>query len=248
VLVVHTPLYVPQAWKAALEQLFWNQGAPAISFVSALEIIPMAQGWKRGLIVHVSQNETVCVCHSDGHLLPFTYQSIPECGYGHLMKDTNTLQREWTPHMDYWLLDERHNPNSFTVALMKCLEACPRDLRYDVIYHLVVCGDGGLILPDMGRRVALRLEQILEGTQEELTVPAELVEASSSSTSTTISMAAIPVPVAALKPLASRLRLLDSKPQRPDFLAWIGASLWAATWNRYDAEESRIEWKVAPKE
>ena len=155
------------------------------------------------------------------------------------------LQREWTSLMDYWLLDEWHNPNSLTVAILKCLEACPRDLRYDVAYHVVVCGDGALVMPDLGRRVVLRLEQILEGTQAELTVP-EVVTGGGNEPSTM--MTAIPLPIASLKPLASRLRLLDCKPQRPDFLAWIGASLWAATWNRYDAEESRIQWKLAPRE
>ena len=252
-------LYVSRTYVAALQQLFWNHGAPSVSVMGALEFIPMPHGWKRGLILSLSQTEASCVCHCDGHLLPFTYQSVPECGYGNWMtwsnKNNNNdllLQREWTPLMDYWLLDELHNPNSLTVALLMCLEACPRDVRYDVAYHVIVCGDGALIQPDVGRRVVLRLEQILEGTQTELTVP-ETVEGGAggrefSNEASSTAMTAIPLPISSLKPLASRLRLLDCHPHRPDFLAWIGASLWAATWNRYDAAESRIQWTSSPRE
>lgn len=240
VLIVHASLYVPRAWRAAMEQLLWNQGAPAISFVSALDVIPMAQGWKRGLIVLVSKEEAACICHSDGDILPFTYQSVPECGYGSLMKDSNTLQTNWTDEMRFALEDELHNPNALVVALLKCLESCPRDLRYDVIHNIVVCGDGALILPDLGRRVSSRLEQILEGTQDELVAPETLEDLSP--------MVAIPVPMSGLKSLGTHLRLLDCKPHRPDFFAWVGSSIWAATWNRYDAEESRIDWKLASTE
>lgn len=264
VLVIHTSFYLPTAYQRALEQIFWNMGTPSLSFVSGLEIIPLAQGWKRGFIIHMSQNETVCVCHSDGHILPYTYQCIPECGYGPLLmmkkqskkddKDTTTtttptptLQREWTPSMDYWLLDEVHNPNSLMVGILKSLEACPRDIRGDVAYNILVCGDGGLILPDFGRKVIQRLEQILEGTQEELTLPQDDNDDDPTDTTTMMTMTATPISIPSLKPLANRLRLLQCTPyHRPDFMAWIGGSLWAATWNRYRPNESRIQWKETP--
>ena len=92
VVVVHPQHIVPKAWQAALEQIFWNKGVMAVTFVSALEVLPVAQGWKRGLIVHVSKEEAVCICHADGHLLPFTFQSVPECGYQQLLEDPEKLQ------------------------------------------------------------------------------------------------------------------------------------------------------------
>lgn len=257
VVVLHPQLVVPRTWKAALEKLLWNKGVPAMTFVSALELIPVAHGWKRGLIVHIARDEAVCVCHSDGYVLPFTYQSIPECGYQHLLDDVNTLQREWTSKMDLALLDEFHNPNSLVVALLKCLEACPRDIRYNVIHNMVFCGDGMMIFPDLGRKVAQRLEQILEGTQLQFTTPntdtdtdtaapaGDVDTTTSTNNQTTCS---IPVSVKSLQSLATRLRLLSCAPHRPDFLAWIGSSLWAASWNRYEDEESRIKWKLAPSQ
>lgn len=240
VLVLHAHFVVPEAWKLALEQILWNKGVPAVTFMSALEILPVAQGWKRGLVVHVSRDEAVCICHSDGHLLPFTFQSVPECGYQHLLEDPQLLQREWTSKMDHLLLDEQHNPNSFVVAILKCLEACPRDIRYDVIHNIVFCGDGAMIIPDLGRRVAQRVEQILEGNQPE-------IEARSAAESPT-HMSAVPVAMTALQPLGSSLRMISCAPHRPDMIAWTASSLWAATWNRYENEESRIPWKRAPQD
>lgn len=250
VVVLHSQFVVPIAWQAALEQLLWNKGVPEITFVSALEILPVAQGWKRGLIVHVSRDEAVCICHSDGHLLPFTFQSVPECGYQHLLEDPSKLQCEWTTKMDFNLLDELHNPNSFVTALIKCLEACPRDIRYDIIHNLVFCGDGLTVIPDLGRRVTQRLEQILEGTQPEL--ESQPVDESSTTTTTStqeiVHMTAVPVAIKSVQSLASRLRMLSCAPYRPDMIAWAGSSLWAATWNRYENDESRIDWKLPPQE
>jgi hypothetical protein len=246
VIVLHPQFVVATAWKAALEQILWNKGVPEITFVSALEILPVAQGWKRALIVHVSRDEAVCICHSDGHLLPFTFQSVPECGYQHLLEDSHQLQREWTAKMDFCLLDELHNPNSFVTALIKCLEACPRDIRYDVIHNIVFCGDGLMVIPDLGRRVAQRLEQILEGTQP--TLEAKVSEDDDYSARQEVPMAAVPVAVKSFQSLASRLRMVSCEPYRPDLIAWAGSSLWAATWNRYDNEESRIDWKLSPQE
>eukprot|EP00980_Cylindrotheca_fusiformis_P010871 scaffold2466_cov120-Cylindrotheca_fusiformis.AAC.7 len=110
---------------AALKQILWNKGVPAIVVWSNLEILPVALGWKRGLIVHVSKNETVSVCHADGHVLPFTYQNVP-VGYDSLLlppmtdddddKTTNQQQRllsttPMTAEIQQVLLNE-NNPNS----------------------------------------------------------------------------------------------------------------------------------------
>merc|ERR1719223_1815315 len=102
----------------ALKQLLWSKGVPAVTVWSNLEVLPVAQGWKRGLIVRVGEDETACVCHSDGHVLPYTYHSVP-VGYGRLLgapkglggdgddgeskeneeKKENQLRMAWTPDM-----------------------------------------------------------------------------------------------------------------------------------------------------
>ena len=111
-----------------------------------------------------------------------------------------------------------------------------------------------MVIPDLSRKVAQRLEQVLEGTQTQFTVttlnpdPDPATEGTATTTTTTSNQmtCSIPVSVKSLTSLASRLRLLSCAPHRPDFLAWIGSSLWAATWNRYEEDESRIKWKLAP--
>jgi len=138
------------------------------------------------------------------------------------------------------LLDEQHNPNSFVTAVLKCLDSCPRDIRYDVVHNIVFCGDGLMVMPDLGRRVAQRLEQILEGNQPAL-------EATSTEEDPAL-MTAVPVSLQTLKTLASLLRMISCAPYRPDMISWAASSLWAATWNRYDNAESRIAWKMAPQE
>eukprot|EP00934_Nitzschia_sp_Nitz4_P004188 Nitzschia sp. Nitz4//scaffold328_size19456//5090//6226//NITZ4_008718-RA/size19456-processed-gene-0.9-mRNA-1//1//CDS//3329547965//4178//frame0 len=244
VVILHSQYLVPQTWMAALEQILWNKSVPAVTFVSALAMVPVAHGWKRGMIVHVGRDEAVCVCHADGHMLPFTYQSVLACGYQSLLKDPTQLQREWTAQMDSLLLDRR-NPESLLVALLKCLDACPRDIRYDVINNIMFCGDGVMIVPDLARRVGQRLEQLLEGQADPEPVASEEKE---STPSDSMSMTAVPVSVQSLLPLGSRLRLLSTAPYRPDMLSWVACSLWASTWTGYDEEESRILWKVPPSQ
>jgi actin-related protein len=229
--------YAPKAWLTALELILWNKGVPAVVCFSSLEMLPIAQGWKRGLIVQVSREEAVCVCHSDGHILPFTYQSVP-CGYQQILPEETKISTEWTEPIDQLLLNE-NNPNSLVVALLKCLEACPRDIRLYVISNIVFCGDGMVLLPDLGRRVAKRLKEILEGNQS----PLELGEAQDDALLTMV-----PIDIATLRPLADRLAVTSCAPHRPDWISYVGSSLWAAIWNKYDDEETRIKWTFAPTE
>ena len=229
--------FAPKAWLVALKQILWNKGVPAVACFSSLEVVPIAQGWKRGLIVQISREEAVCVCHSDGHVLPFTYQSVP-CGYKQLLPDESRISVEWTKEMDQRLLDE-NDPNSLVLALLKCLEECPRDIRPYVVSNIVFCGDGMALLPDLSRRVGRRLQKVLEGNQE----PLKLGE-----TDDTSVMTVVPANVTALKPLAVRLAITSCAPHRPDWISWIGSSLWAAIWNKYDAEATRVKWTPAPTE
>ena len=229
--------FVPKAWLSAIQLILWNKGVPAIVCFSSLEMLPTAQGWKRGLVVQVSREEAFCICHSDGHVLEFTYQSVP-CGYKDILPDELKISDYWTDTMSQLLLNE-NNPNSLVSAVLKCLEACPRDIRRYVISNLVFCGDGMVLLPDLGRRVGQRIKDILEGTQSPLELGAAQDDAQ---------LAVVPTKIAALKPLVENLAVTSCAPHRPDWISWVGSSLWAAIWNKYDDDESRIKWTFAPKE
>jgi hypothetical protein len=232
------PYLAPSNMITALKQLLWNKGVPAIVVWSNLEILPVAQGWKRGLIVHVSRNETVSVCHADGHVLPFTYQNVP-VGYDKLFsEDKDKVSTAFTPEMEQLLLNE-NNPNSAVVAVLKTLEECPRDIRPFCASNIVFCGEGVALFPDIARRVVQRVKAILEGNQ----TPLDLVTNDDDALMTTV-----PVNTKALLPLASKINLNSTQPYRPDWISWVGASLWAAVWNKYDDEESLIPWIFAPTE
>ena len=245
VCVVHDTHYLPRACQAALTQLLWNKGVPAVTFMSSLEILPVAQGWKRGMIVQVSAEESVCVCHSDGHVLPLSFQSVP-CGYESFLDDPKKLQVQWTERMTKYLLDE-DNPQSLVCALLKCLETCPRDIRKYVISNLVFCGEGMLLFPEVASKVGKRLKEVLDGSQQELEFSTPEAAEDPSSSSPKI-LTTVPIQSKELKPMADHLAVSSCAPHRPDWIAWIAASLWVATWNRYDDEESRIRWTLAPSE
>jgi hypothetical protein len=233
--VLVLPPFSPSALEAAIKQMLWNKGVPAIALWSTLDIMPVAQGWKRGLIVNVSLNEAVCVCHADGHVLPFTYQSVP-CGYSKILPDISKIQTEWTDEMDKVVLNE-NNPNSLVVALLKSLEECPRDIRPFVVANTVFCGEGMILLPDLGRRVVRHIKQVLEGEDSSMGL-------SESSTEEQLTM--IPIKTKTLAPLASKINLISCAPYRPDWISWVASSLWAVIWNKYDDDESRIQWTFNP--
>jgi hypothetical protein len=256
VVCVHSH-YPEKAWEAALKQIFWNRGVPALSLVSSLEMIPVAQGWKRGIIVQVGMGEAVCVAHVDGHILPFTYQSVPR-GYNSVMSsssssgNTDEIQCTWNASMDRLWVDER-DPNSLVVALIKCLEACPRDSRMYAVSNLVFSGEALMLVPDLPRRVAKRLKFLLEGGTEALlsdptTTSDEASEEKEQKEDDERQLTSLPIQTASLKSLADRLAVTSCSPYRPDLISWVGTSLWAAVWYKYDDDETRINWTFAPSE
>lgn len=244
VMVVHDH-YPQKSWEAALKQALWNRGVPAVSLVSSLEMVPVAQGWKRGIIVQVGRTEAVCVAHVDGHILPYTYQMV-QCGYETALGPDSKIQTAWDSSMDPLWLDE-HDPNSLVVALLKCLEACPRDIRLHVISNIVFTGDAIVLLPDLGRRVAKRFQMVLDGTSTPLgQEEGEGKEGEEKEDATKLTV--VPINTASLKPLVSRLAVASCAPHRADFISWVGASLWAATWHKYENDETRIHWTFASTE
>jgi hypothetical protein len=250
--VLLTKPYPPTAFQNSVKQHLWNRNVPSVVELDTLQTVPIAQGWKRGLVVHLSREETVCVCHCDGYIIPYTYQIIPT-GYNFLLEGTDdgnitlptsdeNVSRVETKINDRLL--NLHSPDSLVVAILMCLQECPRDLRAHVVSNIVFCGDGVTLLPDLPRRVTKKVEQILESSTAAVKEEAESAAGSSSSS---VVFGMIPIDMASLRPLAARLRLVSCAPHRPDWISWVGGSLYAAAWHKYDEDETPIPWIFPPK-
>jgi len=79
VVVVAPQPYMSRSWERAIQVAFWNLGTPAVAIVNVTEVVPLAIGWKRGLVVHVGHEEAQFMAHVDGHPLSFTYQGNAFC-------------------------------------------------------------------------------------------------------------------------------------------------------------------------
>jgi hypothetical protein len=218
-------------------------------------VVPIAQGWKRGLVVHVTREEAICACYADGFVLPYTYQMVP-AGYKYLLdqeKDEHTGRMHYIlpsskEDMDAKLnklLDVR-DAGSLVVAILMCLQACPRDLAAQVASHIVFCGDAIALLPDLPRRVTKKVEDMLEGENGSSDDDKAVDSPGAFSSSNGPVFGMVPIDMKRLQPLAARLTLRSCTPYRADFVSWIGASLFAATWNKYDDDETPIPWIFPP--
>jgi hypothetical protein len=75
-----------------------------------------------------------------------------------------------------------------------------------------------------------KVEQLLEHPQEEEDASAPSADASTTPTSDPV-YDMIPIKLKNLCPLAASLAL---RSHGADWISWVGASLWAATWKEYD--------------
>lgn len=254
VVVVASP-YPLRAWESAIKEALWNLGVPAVTFLNYLEVVPLAQGWSRGLVIHVGNEESHFLAHVDGHPLPFTYQGMSctglsmksissllmdfaavPCGYKTAVEDATRVSCKWDEKMEKAWLDE-NNPSSLLSALLKCLEECPTDARKDVIGNLLVCGDTVLLVPDLSRRLALKVKAVLSAnTNSEDSSPIE----------ETSDLTIVPMTRKALKPLAEHVGLLSCAPHRPDLISWVGGSIYSTIWHRHDDQDSHVRWSFSP--
>lgn len=239
--------YAPLPFRRALRQHLWNRGVPATVELDPLEVLPIAQGWTRGLAINITREEAYCVCLADGYTLPFTYQMVPSGGY------KNWLRPQTKNGVTEYVLPEKpkdgisdNDPSisSLVVAVLACLQKCPVDLRLNVVSNVVFCGDGVLLLPDLSRRVMKRVRDILQNANnkdsDETRNDKDARASVPSIPSATFGSA--PLNVTNLQPLASSVALTSCEPYRPDWICWVGASLWAAVWNKYNDEETPIPW------
>ncbi|VEU44149.1 unnamed protein product [Pseudo-nitzschia multistriata] len=214
--------YTPLAFRKALCQHLWNRGVPALVEIDPLEVLPIVQGWTRGLAVNITREEAYCICHADGYVLPYTYQMVPPGGY------KNWLQSEKRNEIN------EESMASLVSAVLSCLQKCPRDLRMSVVSNVVFCGDGVLVLPDLPRKVMKKVRDILQCNDND--------EERSLGKFPSEDYGCVPLDLANLRSLASSVALTSCAPYRADWICWVGASLWAAVWNKYNDEETPIPW------
>lgn len=244
--VIVTKPYPFQFWEVAVKEALWNLGVPAVAFLNFLEVVPMALGWNRGLVVHVGQDQSHFQASVDGHPLPFTYQVVP-CGYRTAVEDASKIKCQWDENMEKAWLDE-NNPNSLTVALLKCLEECPIDTRKDVIGNLLVCGDTLMVVPDLSRRLALKVKSVLASEGEESGSSIEEDDRVAPAKEEA-KMTFVPIGRKALKPLSDHVEVLACAPYRADLISWVGGSVYSTIWHRHDDdqdENSRVQWVFSP--
>jgi actin-related protein len=211
-----------------LQQVLWNLGVPAVRFLPSLQHVALAlvspspastSAPTTGLVCLVTPSETHCVVFSSDAVLPFTYQVLP------------------TTNSDS--LDNTINSSQIMTALLKCLQACPRDLRKGAAANLSFAGEVCTQQPDLGRQLARQLKMVLSSPpsqqQQEPLASEQEPENDPAETTTTnavlpYSYTTVPVAVSQLRVLADLIAVVQL-PYRPDLCTWIGVSLWAAAWH-----------------
>lgn len=226
-----------------MKQSLFNLGVPALTMISLLDTPPLALEWKRGMVVHVGKTEAYCVAHADGMTLHNTMQ-ITKAGYSQAVKDgdVNQVASSWTSEMDYAWLNHTTNANSLLLAVAKCLEACPSDVRKQVAENIVFVGETVLIVPQLPVKLCRRLQVLLQDGGQ---VP-ELEQPETPTTSLDGDFTLFPMDWSKLKALVPQA--MSTGPYRSDQVTWIGASLWATVWNRHDDDSKHMQWTHAPAE
>lgn len=166
----------------------------------------------------------------------FLSLTVVPCGYKTGVEDGTKITTNWDDKMDKAWLDE-NNPSSLVVALLKCLEECPTDARKAVIGNLLVCGDTALLVPDLARRLALKVKAVLSA--DESNDDSKPIEEKTDLTF-------VPVARKALKPLAEHVGVLSCAPHRPDLISWVGGSIYSTIWHRHDDQDAHVQWAFSP--
>jgi hypothetical protein len=116
------------------------------------------------LLVNVGMRDVSCMIHAAGHSLPFTFQTIPIMNCGSSDYDWTTT----TTATSSIVMDE------IILALLQCLQACPRAARKHAIHNVVFCGPGIVHQPELSLRVVQRLQQVLR-RQQSLTTSSSML-------------------------------------------------------------------------
>ena len=218
-------------WQAAMECALYSLGVLKLSIKDGLAmvftVIPQCTDV---LIVPVPRMNSFTLAQASGYPLPSTQQVIP-VGYRQVVtKDPDLLETQWNDKMSANFLHPTH-ASSLVVAILRTLQACPRDARPRIVENIVFSGEGVLFMPSLPQRVMRQVKAVLQKDKVSIVQP-ELPMGPTDSLVSTMPMANWEQ----LEPLASKITGLIELPYRSDLLVWVGASLWSKGWHQRDPE------------
>ena len=217
------------------------------------------------LVVHVLANGTMECLAFGREPLEYTYQCVPAST---IQRDTETKNpspvintvRDMMDHVQHALGDnETSSASLWIVAILQCIAACPRAVRAEALAHLVLAGEGAVMVPQLGLRIARKLQQVLQRPETKPTVskeaPSTTTQVDNTPTptptdesSTNISYTYYALPLLELQPLALRVRVMEIPSVRSDLLALVGAHVWANHVQTSTTTNAQaILWKTRPE-
>ena len=220
--------------RALLTALIDNVGVPAVNLqCSNASMIPYSLPMlTHMLVVYIGSKEATCQAYASNENLPFTYQNVP------LNPQNSEEATVQSMFLDYT------NPNSVLTGMLSALEACPMAVRKSVIANIVFCGTGLFQKPQLPLVIVKQLKYALQ----QGTLPVEKAELNPRQLfpeSEPVSVAArngsVPLKLKSLAGLEPHVGLVKT-PMRPDLLAWVGASQWAAHWHGRDPLLQKWSW------
>jgi len=271
VVLFDTGLHIPDSLREALATiLLENANLMAVSFQSSLQMTAFAVHLPSVLVVYISQSssEAHCMAFSSHRALQYTYQACGGAGADYSGKRQHDLGG--SGELVKYKIDAVNNmmdansASCVALAVVKCLELCPRECRKDIIGNLLFAGD--VYTPDLGVRVARQVRAILRGGGDKDAVaddPANTTEEvgedevrldrraddagsgaelTPSAVTTTVTTR-VPVRISELKSLAEHVGVIEASTIRPDMLAWMGASVWSSHWHSIDPDSECFRWR-----
>lgn len=232
-LTLHEPLR-----KALLRIILDAIQCPAVTFFSSLLMIglslmlPSTGAESTCLAVYMTEQEAHCIIYSSHQAWPFTYQSTGiRADYQPAATVLETIMH-WT---------SAEGVQQVALAILKCLEACPRDIRRTAIGNLFFCGSA--TNDAIGVRIARQVQSILRG-QDELTGDTITgTPTSSDSSAMAFELVSVPVSIRSLQPLAESVSVIALPDGiRPDLAVWIGGSIWVNRLHQRDSDAPEFQW------
>jgi hypothetical protein len=249
IVIFDSGLYIHRPLQDALTRIFLEVlPCQAVTFISAMQVVGMSlilpSREATSLVVYLTGTEAQCIISSSHQALGFTYHSTgtrPNDTYSNNNQRATTLLEVTS----YWASEE--GATQVVVAILKCLDACPRPLRRDAIHNLYFCGIAA------NDAISIRIAKRLQSTLIAKDLSPMSSETSSDDSPTTASnsdfVTSLPIAISNLQALAdlvSVVALPDSI--RPDSSVWMGASLWASRLQKQQSEVvSSVQWTTRTK-
>jgi hypothetical protein len=237
-------IYCSRAWKEALERILLQDiGVPACCFQPSIKMVPMAFPPPSSmLIVHMTlTQEAHCMAYAAGHALDYTYQVCSSSDHYMKGNSTNATLLDLSNRQIAWVEGGGNNNSSSSLirALLLCLAACPREMRRSVVHNMVFVG-AVVDVKNFSLRVVQALRTALKS--EEKTGPAAQEPQEQEPQEETALWTHCPIDMRALQPLADHVSVVCIERLRPDFIPWLGGSLWASHWHGINPESPHFEW------